>query len=78
MEAASNAGGASGASGDGPGFSLIWPLGSKFAAAMLMQSCGLVYFPGGGWMDLSVEASPLLEIRGSALYQPFEKGSVQG
>jgi len=36
MEAASNAGGASGASGDGHEFSLAWPLGSKFAAAMLM------------------------------------------
>ena len=48
MEAASNAGEASGASGAGHGFSLVWPLGSKFAAAMLMHPCGPVYVTGGG------------------------------
>ena len=48
MEAASNAGEASGASGAGHGFSLVWPLGSKFAAAMLMHPCGPMYVPGGG------------------------------
>jgi hypothetical protein len=48
LEAASNAGGASGKSGAGYGFSLVWPLGSKFADAMLMQSCGSVCVPVGG------------------------------
>ena len=49
MVVASNAGGASGASWGGHGFIFVWPLGSKFAATMLMQPCGHVYVLGGGW-----------------------------
>ena len=48
LKAASSVGGASGKSGAGYGFSLVWPLGGKFAAAMLMQSCGPVCVPVGG------------------------------
>jgi hypothetical protein len=75
MEVASNAGGAIGESGVGHGFSLVWSLGSNFAVAMLMQSCGHVYVPGGGWIP-RWRQPPCQRSGGSALYQPFEKGSV--
>ncbi len=42
MEVVSSAGGAIGGLGVGHGFSLVLPLGNRFAAAMLMHVCGPV------------------------------------
>jgi hypothetical protein len=76
MGAVSSADGTGGAARGGEGVSLVWPFGSRFAAAMPTQPWGSVYVPGRGW--ISRWRQPIARGQGVALYQPFEKGSVQG
>ncbi len=77
MGIVSSADGTGGAARGGEGVSLAWPFGSRFEAAMLTQPWGPVYVPRRG-MDPSVEAAPSPEVRGVALYQSLEEGSMQG
>ncbi len=50
MGVVSSADGTGGAAGVEDGVSLVWPFGSRFAAAMLTQPWGHVCVPGGGWI----------------------------
>ncbi len=52
MGAVSSADGSEGAAMGREKVSLVWPFGSKFAAAMLTQPWGPVYVSGGGWIPL--------------------------